>query len=621
MLESKTLEEYIQHHQIDGVLWKANKLLNGLTNPILRDDNVKLIAQTLSLIPDTRRVMRDDYAKKICKAHDLVFKSLEKMIADFMVINTKKENIKKTVRKNKLQKIDGDPKKFPFLVEFVKEDKNTGARDLTKIKIDKYKFVQLLSTFGFTRYETGMDGQGDGYSFVRLKDNVITSVLRDQIIDYIETFVKHEYDFDGAGYEFVDAEILINTFYDQIRTIFSKDIFARVKTDEPIIINTDKKDRTFFYYKNGFVEVTKEGYTLKPYEEMDGSVWDHQMVERNFTSTPVNELADMGFFADFCFLLSNQDEDRFKALCCIIGYLTHSYYEYKLKAILFTDSTLSEDSEGRTGKTLLVKLIGLMRSYCEINGKDFDSTSITKYQDANIGTQLMHLNDVKHKGKFKFDFEDVFNDITEGYIVKKLYMSTFRQMSKFAISTNKTLNIVGGSQRDRILEFEMSSFFSESYSPEMHYKHWFIRDWDETEFNRYDNFMCYCSRMFHTHGLIAPKSINLGERKLLNHAGAEFMEFIDEIRTNLKTTGTPWPGYNGGAMPFITTVEIQDFAIDKKQFYEKIIHDYSDLKKWLSQNKFTSWLKMYSEQRFGVKKPKEWKSNGISLIQFVNETK
>lgn len=639
VLEANTLEEYISRYQVDGVMWKAAKLLGEIPETdIRRNDNVEILARTLSLIP--QEVRRDDYAKKISREFNLVYKTLAKLIDNNLVINRKKDDIKKTVKKNKATQLDVDPCTFPFFLEKIDVNKTTGDETFKGIKIDKYKFVKLLAHFGFTRYETkGVDENKDGYAFVKLGDNVITSVIRDEIIDHLENFVKHEYKFDEAGCNYADTEMLINTFYDQIRTVFHKDIFARVRTEEPIILNMDKKDTTYLYYKNGFVEVTREGWKFRSYKEMNGSIWDHQMLDRDFSeSIPDLELNDdgsiiaskkidgklidvmkAGYFADFCYHISNDNQERFRALCCIIGYLIHDFYQYKLKAVLFTDSSLSDASEGRTGKTLLGKLIGLVRSYCEINGKDFDTSDKNKYEDVKLGTQVVHLNDIKTRGKNKFEFEDVFNDVTEGFVVNAKYMTPFRQFSKIILSTNKTLNIIGASQRDRIIEFEMSAFFGEHNSPADYYGHWFIRDWDEAEFNRFDNFMCFCAQMFHTNGLLEPAAINLGERKLRNHTSEEFMEFMGEIAASLKSIGVPWSGYNGPVPQTLFGVAIQDFQFDKKRLYDKFIAEYSDFKTWLTQKTFTNWLRLFSTQRMHVKHPKEWKSNGVSYIQFMQE--
>jgi hypothetical protein len=644
MLQVNSLDEFITRFQVDGVMWKADRLLSNLENSILRNDRCKEIANTLALIPETELVQRDDYVQRICKEHNIKTKTLERYIADALVIVGKKEKGKKPkAKKNKIRRLDGDAKKFPFFVEVVKKTKN-GQSEFDSVKIDKVKFVRLLSHFGFSRYDANHTTDDDKFNFIMLKDNVIQSVTRNRIIDFIEKFIQHEYDFEAAGYSHVDDEILMNALYDQNRTIFSKDLFARVRTEEPILINMDKQGTTYFYFKNGFVEVTKNGYELKPYEEMTGSVWDKQMLERNFTlkkptidlsgtgwlgsvpdpkSGTAQHVMPAGFFADFCWHVASQNNERFKALCTIIGYLTHDYYEYTLKSAEFTDSTLSEASEGRTGKTLLMKMIGKMRSYCEIPGKDFDPNDKNKYQTVQLGTQLIHLNDVNSKGRNKFDFERMFNDITEGLEVNAKYMAPFRIFCKIAISTNKSLNIEGASMRARIVEFEMSPYFGENRKVDDYYGHWFGRDWDESEWCKFDNFMCFCAMTFHEFGLLEPAVMNLNERKLLDHTNSDFLDFMNSITESLETRGIPWENYTAPVKTdFVSSLKLHEFEFEKRAMYDRMRDQYPDLKKdWFTMSCLRKWLLKFSELRMSVKTPRERKSDGKSFIQFIPETK
>lgn len=611
-----TLADYIARHQQDGVLWKAKKLLANIDNPIIKNDRVEDVARTLALIP--KPVARETYAKQIGKEYNISWPTFKKLIDDFIAIHKRSDEIK--VRKNKVNTLNGDPTRWPFFSEIITLSKDN--EEIFKgVEIDLEKFIALLASFGFTRYETGNtpNSKEDSFAFVRLDGNVMRNVSRQQIIDFVENFIRKEYNFEK--FHFVDSSVLLNKFYKGMKTLFNKDLFARVRTDQPIIINKDTAWQTFFYFKNGFVTVTKDHVKFQPYDEMSGSVWDTQMIDRNFTLVDLDsserdaEKYPKGVFFDFCWRISGEHIGRFTSLCTIIGYLIHDFYEYKLRAVLLTDSSLSEASEGRTGKTLFAKMLGHIRSYTEINGKDFDSGNKNKYEDVTLGTQIVHLNDVKTRGRFKFDFEDVFNDVTEGMIVNAKYMMPFRQFAKMVISTNKTLNIIGASQRDRIIEFEMSDFFGEDVSPHQHYGQWFGRDWNETEWCLFDNFMCFCAKLFHARGLIMPETINLEARKLLNHTAQEFIDFMSDLRENVERSGKPFEAYKMHGM-YMGTKVFADFEFDKRQLYEHFIHTTSDFKAWLTAKKFGQWLQQYSELHLKIKHPRDWRSGGVGYIQF-----
>jgi hypothetical protein len=588
-----------------------------VANPYLKNERLIDIAQTLALIPSP--VVREAYAKQIGKDYEVSWPTFKKLIEDSLVIKKRADEI--TVRKNKVNTLQGDPSTWPFFTEVIGTINNEEA--LKSVEIDLEKFIALLASFGFTRYETGgtPNSKDDNFAFVKLDGNVIRNVTRQQIIDFIENFIRKDYKFDK--YHYVDSSVLLNKFYKGMKTLFNKDLFARVRTDQPIIINKDTATHTFFYYRNGFVTVSKDAITLQPYENMNGSVWDTQMLDRDFTlldldqDTTGDEYAH-GVFGDFCWLISGQNEGRFQSLCTIIGYLLHDFYEYKLKAVLLTDSSLSEASEGRTGKTLFAKILSHIRSYTEVNGKDFDSANKNKYEDVVLGTQIVHLNDVKARGRNKFEFEDVFNDVTEGMVVNAKYMTPFRQYSKILISTNKTLNIIGASQRDRIIEFEMSDFFGENRSPQQYYSQWFGRDWDSREWSKFDNFMCFCAKLFHLQGLLIPETINLDARKLMNHTAQEFLDYMSDIKENLEKDGKPFEGYTGG-ISFTMTKDFYSFEFDKKQLYLHFIQLNTDFKSWLTAKKFGQWLQQYSELHLKIKNPRDWRSGGVGYIQFKKQ--
>lgn len=627
-----SLSDYIARYQVDGVLWKAERLLKDIDNAIVRNERVADIARTIALMPAAHQVVKDDYILKISKAYNITRKTLEKLVDDQTEIEDKKRDIVRGVRKNRIVKLDGSPKTFPFFVELV----NVKTKELKGIRIDTLKFVQLLGSFGFTRYASEGDSK-DGYTFVRLVENVITEVSKEEIIDFIELFIQKEYDFDGAGCRHVDSDLLINCFYDNIKKYFSKDLFARVRNGAPIIISRDTATECFLYFKNGFVRITKDGYAQLPYDKLDGSVWAKQMLDRNFTKThlPMAAKEDgeldfensfttdrpLGVFADFVWRVSAEKRQRFVSLCTIIGYLVHDFYNYKLRAILFTDSSVTDKSEGRTGKTLLGKMLALIRSMKEVNGKDFDAGNKNKYEDVERSTQIVHLNDVAHFGRFKFYFENIFNDVTEGFMVNAKFVRPFRHVSKFVISSNRTLPIEGESQRDRIVEFEMSTFFNAGRSPQGYYGQWFGQDWDQAEYNRFDNFICFCAQCFLNYGIIPPDTINLEARKLLDGTCREFLEFMGDMEDSIRTTGLPWDGYkdeSGTDADFFSKKEVlADWRLDKKKLYDRFQLLYPDFKaQHFTNRRFHNFLLKYSALKLGIKEPTETRSHGNSYIQF-----
>jgi len=143
------------------------------------------------------------------------------------------------------------------------------------------------------------------------------------------------------------------------------------------------------------------------------------------------------------------------------------------------------------------------------------------------------------------------------------------------------------------------------------------------EWQRFDNFICWCAQLFLKEGLIEPSSINLEIRKLQDHTSEEFIEFIKEIKHNLEKTGKPFDSYTDNASQPMTKIPFQEFLFDKKQLFTEFTEQYEDFKnfKWMNQRTFTRWLRLYSELMLNIRKPLETRSNGESYIQFKKDTK
>lgn len=449
-----------------------------------------------------------------------------------------------------------------------KTDTDGNFKDIT---INYVKLINFYKSLGFARY----DIEKGRSILVMIENRVISEVSVNEITDKV---INHLGRLDYNDYERLNAEMLTNKFYKALGSYFSADKLNRMVLDHFIEINRDSKTEAFFYYNNGYVVCTKDGWQINEYSKLQSYLWKDQILSRNFKLIDFEKAEDYkscGVFADFIGKVCGEDEERFKSLCSIIGYNLHAYTENKLKATILTDSKISEVADGRTGKTLFCKSLGHMRNYTEINGKDFDPVRDQfKYQEVNIDTQIVHLNDVRQY----FNIELLFNDITEGVKVNKKGLQPFTVKLKMIISTNKTIKIQGSSARDRTVEFEFSDYFSDKRSPQDEYGHWFFTDWDTEEWARYDNFMMYCTSVFLKVGLYQTKSINLEARKLLDQSSIEFIEFMEDLKI--------------------------EFGIeyDKKALFKQFIERYPDFDTpKFKQRHFTSWLRMYAEYSEGFR--------------------
>lgn len=442
--------------------------------------------------------------------------------------------------------------------------------DTKSCKIDHLKYIVFLRNEGFRRYDIE-----ENFTFIRILENRIKEAslteMQDFVIDYVKQFFKHEpenYDLE------IDEEMVLNTLYRSPQTYFSKQKLSLIGTEQ-FEIKQDALDSAFFYFKNGFVQVSKAGISLLDYKYLNATIWENQMLDRDFSSIAPEE----SNWQKFVWNISGKKEIRYQSLRTIIGYLSHSFYDYTLRAANFTDSKISEYDEGRTGKTLLSRAIGKVRNMTEIAGKSFKPEEEKKYQEVKMDTQVVHINDASSR----LNFELLFNDITDGMRVRRLYKEPFTLKAKMIISTNKPLAVHGSSSLARVIEFEFADHYSKEYTPENEFGQWFFRDWNENDWASFDSFMLNCVHEYFLYGLIEAEEINLSQRKLINETTKEFVEFMTDS----------FDDENGQKEPFLK----YGHAFDLKELHQKFLSEYEEYGhngRQLTQKKFTNFLKLYA---------------------------
>ncbi|MBW8334855.1 MAG: hypothetical protein K0M40_22755 [Prolixibacteraceae bacterium] len=452
-------------------------------------------------------------------------------------------------------------------------------------KINHREFIEFLRYIGFRRYDINQQ-----YIFVKIKKRIIEEAtvhgIADDVMRYIDSIDESFLIEDG-----ISREELASKFYTSPAIFFNDKKLSMLGVEADLVLNSDTKENSYIYYQNGFVKCSAGAFEILPYKMLDGFVFKNQIKDREF-----RQHSSEGMFRQFIFNISGKKEQRFIALQTMIGYLLHSFYETKMKAVNLTDSSISDNAEGRTGKTLLGHAISYIKNVCEISGKDFDPTNKHKYSTAKLDTQIVFLNDLQKK----FNFENLFNDISDSITVDRKNMQPFSIRAKMLIAANDTFRIEGASAKDRVIEFELAEHYSADFSPEDEFGVWFFRDWDPEEWLSFDNFMIECLTIYLEHGVIEADPINLDKRKQIQHTNRDVVEFLDEkIKKGELRSG---------------------FDYDKNELHYEFLEKYPEYKedKWLKRNaNFTKYLKTYaafSPQLRG--KCSERRSNGKSFIRF-----
>lgn len=430
--------------------------------------------------------------------------------------------------------------KYNWLDPIFKEVRNEEGEaklTVTACKVNASKLRKKLEQAGFFNHELA------GSRFLLRLENGSAEVWT---IEQLRDWFDREYirTFPEAGVKDITSEMLENLFLNQDENLIKKSIANRLRPQSEINFLEHSRTEAIFPYLNGVAVVTEKNITLIPYHKAGGIVFKNNILPRQFKPMAEYEFKEGNWYQFIKHIANgrNNQYNRVDDMITVLGYLMHRYYERKLKSIILMDSRGSAESpKGRGGKTLLGKGLGHMlnadmrkdKVYCEIDGKNFNMKQATKYQEAEVNTGLIHINDVELYGEFAFKLQNVYNDVLEGVKVRKMYTAPFHIKCKIMISANHTFNTESGSTRDRFEEVQLSDCYDEKFSPLDHFGKWFFStDWTETDWRQFDNTMLYCVQQYLRRGLTPPHPINLTQMKAVHQSNPDFIDFMEQLREN-----------------------------------------------------------------------------------------
>lgn len=279
-------------------------------------------------------------------------------------------------------------------------------------------------------------------------------------------------------------------------------------------------------FKNGVVEVTKDSTTITPYDKLNGFVWASQVIPIYYTQTIWAHCE----FERFIHAISAENDERKVYGEQVVGYLCHTYKDpSRSYAIVLAEEVENEGAGGGTGKGIFFKAIKKIINVAIIGGKNFKHDKSFNFQRVDLDTQLIVIDDCRKN----FDFEGLYDSITEGLTVEKKNKPEFRidfeTAPKFLLSTNYTISISGehGRRRAKVLEF--SDFFGPKRTPLDHFGHRMFDDWNADEWSRFYCYMMHCVAQYLKNGIQSIDSTTTIQRKdVRNRFSRDFMQFWDE---------------------------------------------------------------------------------------------
>ena len=321
---------------------------------------------------------------------------------------------------------------------------------------------------------------------------------------------------------------ILDALIEKSITFYNKNILTFLPIYN-VPVNNDTKNTCEIAYGNKVLHIHKDKIVEIDYDNYNSNILLNQIIDRSFVKL---QQVLKGEFARYTWNLAGHSLQRFKVLCCVIGYLTHRYKDpANPKMIILIDQVISEldIARGGSGKSLFLKGVGHIRNLIEVSGKKFQSNQRFAFQRVDIWTDVILVNDASKNE----NLENWYNVLADGFVMERKYEKEqfipYDLSFKVAMTTNHMIRQPeGNSSERRKHEVEVSEYYGKELTPQQEFGHNLFNDWDSSEWNEFDNFIVFCVQYYLEFGLLESPKINILKRKLIAEVGIEMIEFIDD---------------------------------------------------------------------------------------------
>ena len=250
--------------------------------------------------------------------------------------------------------------------------------------------------------------------------------------------------------------------------------------DETHILKSTKT-RSYKFFANCIVEITKEGSITSTYELLDSTtlIWDDQVSKREYIEQSIDIDGLYYQFLDKAIGISSY-------LWRIIGYLTHEYKDESTGYIIVLVEQCPDPKQGGgTGKNIFSNLIGCTTTLKSVAGVQVQFNE--KFLQAWNYERVLALSDIPKRFNFGF-----LKELSTGSgTLKKLFHDeqsiSFDLMPKLILSTNFSYDASDGGLKRRLIPLEFSPFFTRIGGVDVYFGKLFPYEWGTADWLQFDN--------------------------------------------------------------------------------------------------------------------------------------
>ncbi len=410
------------------------------------------------------------------------------------------------------------------------------------LQLDAKKCREFILGLGYCNILAGKDGVK---KLVKIKGFVCKEATKTDIINEIANFLDEKYPAESSK------------VYEKILGKVVAEIISNLPQKEENFCR-DSRKRAYFPFQNGVVIVEKGRIFLD--EKFKGLFWENQTKKRN-ANLDNQELR--GKFYGFIQNISENGK-RLDNIMTGLGYLCHTYQAVEdMRAVIITESTPpGEDSQGGSGKSLLLEAIKKFREIATIDGKGLTRNRMADkflYQTVKLSTNILVFDDLLKT----FDFELLFSRITNGITIEHKGEQAITidaiDSPKIAITSNFGISGTDSSSRRRRFDVEIFKYYNHEHRPNQDFGVFWGDDWTEEDWAAFDLFIFKCVEKYLDKGLIFNNTKNLEEKTVAITLGTSVVDFVQEqVETYLEKEK------EGEQMLPFRSIEIEEKARDAK---------------------------------------------------------
>lgn len=379
------------------------------------------------------------------------------------------------------------------------------------------------------------------YVLVRVVDSIIEEVTSDliRVQTFQEAKKKKAIKIDvGAETTFDFHKDLLHTAYlknqDQI---FNRN-FLELMDEYTMPELSDTRNISYFLFSNEIIKVQANGIEPIPYKDLQQlgvCVWRSHIINREYHSNAPKGISEFELFVNN---VANQDPNRIAAFKSSIGYLLHNYNGSHMgQAVVCYDETPTDvkNPQGGTGKGLFAQGLSHMREYSKIDGRFIRSDDKFRYQSVKITTEIVFIDDLSKD----VPFDTFFSCLTDGWTIERKNLDQIRiepeDSPKMLFSMNTVISGNGSSHKRRLFIIEFSDYYSKRIINGTEHpiedEHGVLFDrttWTIGQWDSFTSYMINCLRYYLQNGLHYYELINVTKNALIQSAGEDFAEWVDE---------------------------------------------------------------------------------------------